>query len=105
AGKFSNEYHPAKVTALDDIAKSEVDIMKIDVEGHEVQVLKGARRLIEKWHPLIFLEAHWQELPMSGESAKSLEAILKDYGYTMEWYNGEPVKEFGVGHWNRMICR
>jgi FkbM family methyltransferase len=31
-------------------------MMKIDVEGHELAVLKGARNVIERWKPTIWLE-------------------------------------------------
>lgn len=31
-------------------------IIKIDVEGHELPVLKGGRKVIEKWHPPVMLE-------------------------------------------------
>ena len=39
----------------------EVDAMKIDVEGAEILVLKGAKNFIEKFNPIIFLEIHGGE--------------------------------------------
>ena len=35
-----------------------VDFIKIDVEGHEPDVLLGASRSIQKWRPLVLLEYH-----------------------------------------------
>jgi FkbM family methyltransferase len=41
---------------LDSLDLPRVDFMKIDVEGHEPEVLAGARRLLERDRPLIFTE-------------------------------------------------
>lgn len=41
-----------------------IDIIKIDVEGTEIDVLKGAERIIQQWEPLIYIEIKsnvWQE--------------------------------------------
>ena len=35
-----------------------VDFIKVDVEGHEPDVLIGASRSIRKWRPLVLLEYH-----------------------------------------------
>lgn len=46
--------------ALDEYEKdlSKLDWIKIDVEGAEIEVLKGARQLIEKFNPRIIVEWH-----------------------------------------------
>lgn len=38
------------------------DVLKIDVEGAELDVLQGAERTIEDLHPAIFLEVHGTQL-------------------------------------------
>lgn len=50
-----------KTVRLDDLCKGPVDFIKIDVEGHEVSVLKGARRLLETYRPTILAEANTRE--------------------------------------------
>jgi FkbM family methyltransferase len=47
-----------KVDTLDNLISNmePVDLMKIDVEGFEFEVIKGSENLIEKWHPIIFVE-------------------------------------------------
>lgn len=44
---------------LDDlIGPRKVAVLKVDVEGHELAVLEGARRVIESWTPALILEAN-----------------------------------------------
>jgi FkbM family methyltransferase len=64
---------------LDTIYKGVPSILKIDVEGHELQVLEGARETIEKHKPAILVEL----LPHMEYSEKVRE-FLKELGY------GEP---------------
>lgn len=46
-----------KTVSLDDYMEG-VDLIKIDVEGMEDKVLKGAIGLIEKYSPMFFIEIH-----------------------------------------------
>ena len=58
--------------------------MKIDVEGAEVGVLHGAKNLLTKVKPVIFLSLH-------GEELKTVcMGILKGYGY--EFRQMEPME-------------
>jgi hypothetical protein len=45
-----------QVKPLDDFALSDVTFIKIDVEGHEVEVLIGASETIKKWRPYVLVE-------------------------------------------------
>lgn len=52
-----------EVVSVDDLIGSEViDIMKVDAEGMEFDVLRGARKCIDKNRPLIWIELlkHWE---------------------------------------------
>jgi FkbM family methyltransferase len=64
---------------LDDVYKGTPSIIKIDVEGHELSVLEGARETIEKHKPVILIEL----LPHV-EDSKKVRELLKEMGY------GEP---------------
>lgn len=47
---------------LDDIAfTGKIDLVKIDVEGMEPEVLRGARALVERHSPVIIFEAHTEQ--------------------------------------------
>jgi FkbM family methyltransferase len=54
------------------------DVLKIDVEGAELEVLEGAHRAITEFHPKIFLEIHGTQLHVD------CCAILKAQGYAIE---------------------
>lgn len=54
------------------------DVIKIDVEGAELSVLKGAKDTISKKKPVVFLSTHSDEL-----RTLCLE-YLKEFGYTFE---------------------
>lgn len=54
------------------------NVVKIDVEGAEVQVLKGMQQMISKAHPRIILEVHSEQLEQ--ESAE----MLRSWGYRVE---------------------
>jgi FkbM family methyltransferase len=45
--------------ALDDLPfPNRIVLVKIDVEEHEVQVIRGMRNLIERDHPILIIEGH-----------------------------------------------
>lgn len=48
---------------LDDIIKDDVGFIKIDVEGHELAVLKGATSLINRCRPVLLVECEERHSP------------------------------------------
>jgi FkbM family methyltransferase len=60
-----------------------LDVLKVDVEGAEVRVLRGARRALQRFRPLIIFEACPAWLAKMGSSPEELFAELHDYGYTI----------------------
>lgn len=63
---------------LDDYAFDDVSFVKIDVEGHELAVLRGARALMEKHHPSLLVEL--EDLHRPGIVAET-SAFLAGLGY------------------------
>jgi len=70
-----------EAVVLDDITE-DVDFIKMDIEGSEIEALKGGRRLIERCHPVIVMETHPIE-PLE-EWWRNLFSSLIPYGYEME---------------------
>ena len=63
-----------KVMPLDDTDIRNVDFIKIDVEGHEVHVINGAKELLKRERPLLLIETE-------GENYKTLGTLLGELGY------------------------
>jgi FkbM family methyltransferase len=75
-----------QVIPLDNIVQrvglTRIDVMKVDTEGAEVVVLKGARTSIAKFRPVIIVEVMDPQLRDMGTSLAVLESLLREYGYT-----------------------
>lgn len=71
-----------QVRKLDNVLKElkirKVDLIKIDVEGAEAEVLKGAVKTLKKSHPKIIFEV-WNE-----EYLKKCKRILKKFNYKIK---------------------
>lgn len=71
--------HTVPVSTLDAFELGAVSLIKIDVQGHEWQVLKGSKETIRKHFPLIIFEQTAEDFAIG--SSPSID-LLKDYGYT-----------------------
>ena len=61
---------------------SRVDAMKIDVEGAELLVLKGARQTLTRYSPVLVMELVDKQLHSMGTSAAEVKEFLRAQGYT-----------------------
>ncbi|WP_338696209.1 FkbM family methyltransferase [Streptomyces sp. Q6] len=57
--------HQVTCVTLDELALREVDLMKIDVDGAELQVLRGASALIARDRPALFIELETRIQPIA----------------------------------------
>ena len=75
-----------EITTLDhDIAASSLpapDLIKIDIEGWELEALRGARATLDAHHPALFLEMHGETMREKKRKASEIVAFLRDAGYT-----------------------
>jgi FkbM family methyltransferase len=58
-----------------------LDVMKIDVEGAELGVLRGGRRVLERNRPIVLCEAIEANLARFGHSVAALSHFMESIGY------------------------
>lgn len=61
----------------------QLDFLKIDAEGHEERVLRGAAQTIQKQRPLILIELDRPLLRDAGSSVECVVSLLHAYGYSL----------------------
>lgn len=88
-GPFEREL--VEMVALDDhriiSGLDAVDLLKIDVEGHELDVLSGSERLVSRTIPDIFIEAHNKSV------VQEFMGFLKRFDYTAYWFVANRIRE------------
>lgn len=87
-----------KTTTLDSLNFGRADFIKIDVEGHEAAVLRGANGLIKRQKPYIFLES-WS-FPEDPDKVFEALRFLMDHGYELylpAWLQPDDTFFVGIG--------
>ncbi len=77
--------HPITLKALDTGFKEDFALIKIDVEGHEANALRGMKQLILKNKPIICFELINRE-----DEGKELIDTIRDMGYERFYIPKEP---------------
>jgi FkbM family methyltransferase len=75
--------------------------IKIDVEGAESMVLRGAARVLHECRPTIILALHPQWLP-GGVTPESIRQFLGEAGYDVTTLDGQPAKDLKLAEY---VCR
>lgn len=90
------------VVRLDDVVQEPVGFIKIDVEGHEYSVLKGAERIIRECRPVFLIES---TNFMNSDSPGRVIEFLKAHGYdALFLFDGRlhPLEAFAVDKHQRL---
>ena len=70
---------------IDDVVRelnlARVDAMKIDVEGAEVSVLRGAGATLQRFHPKVVIEVVAQQLASFHTTPEELASVFREAGY------------------------
>jgi hypothetical protein len=86
ADRHSNQSETVPCLTLDGlIAQNQltrVDLLKIDAEGHEIQVLKGSDRLLREFAPIILYE----NIAKGQQDNFPAAEFLQQYGYQLFRY-------------------
>lgn len=95
AGDNDGSYHiepggSVPMMPLDSLRYNPPSVVKIDVEGHEENVLNGAMHTLTKYKPVVYVELNWNVI--------KIKEILRKLGYRLEKIisQGSPMGKFVV---------
>jgi FkbM family methyltransferase len=87
------DFVEVSVEPLDSFGIDDCRLLKIDVEGYEAEVLRGARETIMHCRPIVYIEND------RAEKSAALIELLQEMGYALYWhvcpYNNEGQNFFG----------
>lgn len=92
-----------RTVRLDDVIERPVGLIKVDVEGHEMAVLRGATRILQRDRPNLVLEIEERHSPGCVAAAF---ALLDELGYSGFYLRDGvldlvlPQDRLGEGLWN-----
>ncbi len=85
--KCKSEIKKINIVTLDSKNLKDISIIKIDVEGMEIDVLEGAIQTIERERPVIFLEI-WKRNKAKTLKKPIFQKLLKELNYKLVFING-----------------
>jgi FkbM family methyltransferase len=82
-----------EVTTLDEALPPEFrpSLIKVDVEGGELEVLLGARRVLADHHPILALEHQYGRVSNRDRTLR-IHDVLGDLGYHLRTIDGAPLE-------------
>lgn len=99
---------PVRIVTLDSLDLPACHLLKVDVEGHETDVLRGAAHTIRRHRPLLYVE---NDRP---EQQQEVIDMIDALGYRMYWhvaplfsasnFRGDPVDVFGRAGALNLFC-
>ncbi len=79
-------------SAIAELGLPRIDCIKLDIDGFECGMLRGAREVLTRWHPSIIMELAPYVLAEQGASLDELVKLLEGYGYRLHSAsNGQPL--------------
>jgi len=83
AGEVSVSVEPFDDFMVDQLIER-VDLLKIDTEGYDLEVLKGAARTLEEGRIIsVYVEVDFKEGDSQHSSFQEIESFLKHYGFSL----------------------
>jgi len=92
-GRPKKELTPTQALTVDSLAAQfgAPTHVKVDVEGHEARVLRGAGSVLTKFSPVLFLELHSEMVSAEGGDPCSVLDTLAQFGYGTFAIGGEVI--------------
>lgn len=79
------------VMTLDSVRDIVPTIIKIDVEGAELEVLRGGYQLLERHHPDLVLEVDPRNTAQFGHKPEDVLNAVQSFGYRWDWLNKDNI--------------
>jgi hypothetical protein len=77
-------------------ARVRPDVIKVDVEGFELQVLRGSMSLLRAIRPVWLIEVHPPQLTLSGGTTDELFARLREAAYSIDVVDRSPNSVYTI---------
>lgn len=84
---------PVEAVTLDELADRPIGFIKIDVEGHELNVLEGARELLDRQQPIILIEVEDRHRPHAIASVRSFMEAKNYSGFFVHSGRMVPISD------------
>ena len=85
SGDSPETVYEVPVTSLDDFAEKNnidaIEVLKIDVEGSDIDVLRGAEKLLQNGRIKVLVV----EIPLLSEKRAEMQVLLSNHGYPMAY--------------------
>ena len=104
--ELNRHYHPGEAIRQVSVTIKKLDtllsdlrppsLVKIDVEGFELEVLKGSGRLLSDIRPTLIIEIHPPQLRLSGGSEELLFETLENHHYRRSIIDRNPNSLFTI---------
>lgn len=76
----------------DQLRLTRLDLVKVDIDGHEPSFLRGAQQTLQRFRPILIIEFAQHCLHVAGSGARELRGQLEELGY--ELCNERTLKPF-----------
>ena len=64
-----------------ELGLNRLDVIKVDVEGAEVLVIRGARETLRRFHPKLVMEVIPHNLAAMNTTVEDLTSLMTELGY------------------------
>jgi FkbM family methyltransferase len=96
-GMELRETNQVQTRRLDDVLSDEearrVTFMKIDVDGNEIDVLRGSENVLRLSHARLLVEVSERAQELAGTTALALLEIISSFGYWFQIANEAPIAD------------
>jgi FkbM family methyltransferase len=108
-----------EAVSIDDYVEGafKVDFIKMDIQGHELKALRGMKKTLDAFQPILLTEFWPSGLKQAGDSADQYLSLVQSYGYSIYQLNDGVISNFrreiiphlerngDLGYINILLCR